>query len=110
MVDYDGALVTSKRPEYVLAQAYAHMTGNAIATRFIQSLMKKHTNETILGAIKRMRGKKVSAPIAYLSGICRNLSQDQHTVAKQKLVLANAAASLVEEGVREDRPTIERPF
>lgn len=110
MVDYDTAIVTATKPDYILQQAFAQMTGTAISVRCIQKLMKTHTNGTILDAIKRMQGKKVRAPMAYLFGICKNLSQEKQTVAKQKMNLATAVAVLAGEESRENRPTIERPF
>ena len=110
MLNFDNALVISEHPDYVLAQAYAHNTGMAISVRLIQRLMKTHTNEVILSAIRRMQGKKVRAPMAYLSGICRNLTQQKNADVRQKKVLESAVVSFVEEGEREDRPTIERPF
>ena len=110
MIDYDQALTRTTKPDYVLAQAFADITGIPISVRYVQKLMQTHPNHTILSAIRCMGGKKVKSPNSYLAGICKNLSREQHKIAKNKVNLANAVVRLEEEGARENRPTLERPF
>jgi len=110
MVNYDKALTTATKPDCILAQAFADFTGTPISVRFVQKLMKTHTNQIILCAMKRMGRKTVDAPYAYLAGICRNLSRESYKANQKKLNLANAVVRLEVEGDRENRPTLERPF